>query len=43
MGKGEDVSMRSLHKICKTFKCDVGDIIEMNDVIDEVYNETKRM
>ena len=29
MGKGEYVSMESLHKICKAFNCDVGDIVEM--------------
>ena len=31
LGKGEYVSMESLHKICKAFNCDVGDICEMND------------
>lgn len=31
MGKGEYVSMESLHKICKAFNCDVGDICEMKD------------
>ena len=30
LGKGEYVSMESLHKICKAFNCDVGDICEMN-------------
>ena len=30
LGKGEYVSMESLHKICKAFDCDVGDICEMN-------------
>ena len=29
LGKGEYVSMESLHKICKAFNCDVGDICEM--------------
>ena len=24
MGKGESVSLESLHKICKTLKCDIG-------------------
>ena len=28
MGKIEFVSMESLHKICLTLKCDVGDIME---------------
>lgn len=31
MGKGESVSLESLHKICKTLKCDIGDIIEFSD------------
>ena len=31
LGKGEYVSMESLHKICKAFNCDVGDICEMKD------------
>ena len=31
MGKGEYVSMESLHKICKAFNCDVGDICEMKE------------
>ena len=30
MGKGEYVSMESLHKICKAFNCDVGDICVVN-------------
>ena len=30
LGKGEYVSTESLHKICKAFNCDVGDICEMN-------------
>ncbi len=29
--KGEYVSMESLHKICKAFNCDVGDICEMKE------------
>ena len=33
MGKGESVSLESLHKICKTLKCDIGDIIEFSDEI----------
>ena len=31
MGKSEFVSMESLHKICLTLKCDVGDIMEFVD------------
>ena len=31
MGKGESVSLESIHKICKTLKCDIGDIIEFSD------------
>lgn len=31
MGKGEYISMESLHKICKAFNCDVGDICVLND------------
>lgn len=31
LGKGEYVSMESLHKICKVFNCDVGDICEMKE------------
>ncbi len=31
LGKGEYVSMESLHKICKAFNCDVGDIVEMKE------------
>lgn len=31
MGKGESVSLESLHKICRTLKCDIGDIIEFSD------------
>ena len=30
LGKGEYVSMESLHKICKAFNCDVGDICVVN-------------
>lgn len=30
LGKGEYVSMESLHKICKAFNCDVGDICVIN-------------
>ena len=31
LGKGDYVSMESLHKICKAFNCDVGDICEMKE------------
>ena len=31
MGKGEKVSLESLHKICKTLKCNIGDIMEFAD------------
>ena len=31
MGKGETVSLESLHKICKTLKCNIGDIVEFAD------------
>ena len=31
MGNGEYISMESLHKICKAFNCDVGDICEMKE------------
>ncbi len=31
MGKNEFVSMESLHKICLTLKCDVGDIMKFVD------------
>ena len=31
MGKGETVSLESLHKICKTLKCNIGDIMEFAD------------
>ena len=30
MGKGEDVSMESLRKICITLGCEIGDIMEVN-------------
>ena len=35
LGKGEYVSMESLHKICKAFNCDVGDICEMKQTCSE--------
>ena len=31
MGRNEFVSMESLHKICQTLSCDVGDIMEFTD------------
>lgn len=31
MGKGETVSLESLHKICKTLSCNIGDIMEFAD------------
>ena len=31
MGKGESVSLESLHKICRTLRCDIGDIMEFED------------
>ncbi|MBQ1392962.1 MAG: helix-turn-helix domain-containing protein, partial [Lachnospiraceae bacterium] len=30
MGKGEDVSMASLRKICVALGCEIGDIMEVN-------------
>ncbi len=30
MGKGEDVSMESLRKICIALNCEIGDIMEVN-------------
>ncbi len=30
MGKNEYVSLEVLERICKRFKCDIGDIIEIN-------------
>lgn len=32
MGKGEDVSMESLRKICIALDCEIGDIMELNAV-----------
>lgn len=37
MGKGETVSLESLHKICMTLNCNIGDIMEFVD------DETGRM
>lgn len=31
LGKGETVSLESLHKICKTLNCSIGDIMEFAD------------
>ncbi len=31
MGKRETVSLESLHKICKTLDCNIGDIMEFAD------------
>ena len=31
MGRNEFVSMESLHKICQTLSCDIGDIMEFTD------------
>lgn len=31
MGRNEYVSMESLHKICKTLSCDIGEIIQFAD------------
>ena len=35
MGKGEDVSMESLRKICIALDCEIGDIMEVNAGIGE--------
>jgi DNA-binding Xre family transcriptional regulator len=32
MSKGETVSIDVLIKVCKTLECDIGDIMEINDV-----------
>lgn len=31
MGRNESVSLESLHKICQTLQCDVGDIMKFTD------------
>ncbi len=31
MGRNEFVSLESLHKICQTLQCDVGDIMKFTD------------
>ncbi len=31
MGRDEFVSMESLHKICKTLSCNIGEIVEFTD------------
>lgn len=38
MGKGEAVSMDSLQKICKALKCDVGDIVILNEDVEALGN-----
>ena len=35
LGKGEYISMDSMHKICKALNCDVGDICVINEPISE--------
>ena len=35
LGKNEQVSMDLLLKICRVLDCDIGDIVEMVDVVDE--------
>ena len=35
MGKGEDISMASLRKICIALDCGIGDILEVNVVEEE--------
>ena len=36
MGKGESVSLESLHKICKTLGCNIGDVMEFADEIKDI-------
>lgn len=33
LGKGEYISMDSMHKICKALNCDVGDICVINEPV----------
>ena len=33
MGKNEYVSMESLHRICQTLSCDIGEIVEFIDCL----------
>lgn len=33
LGKGEYISMDSMHKICKALNCDVGDICIINEPV----------
>lgn len=35
MGHGEAVSMDSLQKICKALECDVGDIVTLNETVED--------
>ena len=35
IGKGEDISMESLRKICIALDCGIGDILEVNVVEEE--------
>ena len=35
LGKGEYISMDSMHKICKALNCDVGDICVINEPVSE--------
>jgi len=35
MNRNEDISMDSLRKICKALNCDVGDIVVINEIIEE--------
>ena len=32
LGKGDFISMDSMHKICKALNCDVGDICVINEI-----------
>jgi len=41
MGKGEFVSMESLHKICKALDCNIGDICVFNEEYKETEKEDK--
>jgi DNA (cytosine-5)-methyltransferase 1 len=36
LGKNESVSLDSLMRICQVFHCDVGDIVEVSEKIQEV-------
>ena len=39
MGKGEDVSLESIRKICIALDCEIGDIMEVNGGEREKNNE----